>query len=176
MTRLVNDILDLAAIEAGKVKLNKEEISAEEIVKDCSRFIIKAVSTKDIRYVVDVSAHLPSLHADKRAIKQILINLLSNAVKYTPKGGQIDLSATVSKGHHVFEIRDNGTGIPKEKLPHLTEAFVRGETDPHKAQEGTGLGLAIVKSLVDLHDGELTIESEVDKGTVVTVSLPSDIG
>ncbi len=75
-----------------------------------------------------------------------------------------------------FQIRDNGTGVPKEKLQHLTEPFVRIESDPHKAQEGTGLGLAIVKSLVDLHDGELTFESEVGKGTVVTVSLPNDSG
>ena len=176
LLRLVNDILDLSTIEAGKLTLNREKISVEEIVKNCSRFIIRAAGMKDIRYAVDVSAHLPSLHADKKAIKQILINLLSNSVKYTPNGGEIALSAKVSNGHHIFQIRDNGTGVPREKLQHITEAFVRGETDPHKAQEGTGLGLAIVKSLVDLHNGELIIESEVDKGTVVKVTLPSDSG
>ncbi len=175
LLRLVNDILDLSAIEKGKLTLNKEEISVEKIVKDCSRYIIKAAGMKDIRYAVDVSASLPSLHADQRAIKQILINLLSNAVKFTPDGGQIALSAKVSDRHHIFQIRDNGKGVSKEKLQHLTDAFVRDETDPHKAQEGTGLGLAIVKSFVDLHDGELTIESEVGKGTLITVALPSDM-
>ena len=176
LLHLINDILDLSAIEAGEMTLNKEDMSVKEIVHDCSRFIIKAVGEKDIRYAVDVPESFPSLRADKRAVKQILINLLSNSVKYTPNEGQVTLSARVSNGHHIFEIRDNGTGVSKEKLQHLTEAFVRGETDPHKAQEGTGLGLAIVKSLVDLHDGELTIESEVGKGTAVTVALPSDIG
>jgi len=175
LLNLVNDILDLSAIEAGKMPLEKESLSIKDMVSDCSRLIIKTVGLKDISYSVDAPAHLPSLHADKRSLKQILINVLSNAVKFTPNGGRISLSVKTLKGHHVFQVCDNGIGVAEEKLHTLTESFVRGETDPHKTQEGTGLGLAIVKSLIDLHDGNLTIESKIGKGTLVTISLPSDI-
>lgn len=173
LLQLVNDILDLSAIEAGKMELNKEVLSIHDVVRDCSRFIVRDAGLKDIRYAVDVLDSLPPLCVDKKAIKQILINLLSNSIKFTQNGGQISLSVKVSNGNHVFQVRDNGTGVPKDKLRRLTEPFVRGESDPHKAQQGSGLGLAIVKSLVELHGGELIIESEIDRGTRVTVALPS---
>ena len=104
---------------------------------------------------------------------QILLNVLSNAVKYTPEGGKIVLKVTATNDHHTIEVSDTGIGIPADKLPTITEAFVKGVTDPHLAQESTGLGLAIVKSLVELHDGELDITSKVGKGTTVTVTLPN---
>lgn len=174
LLNLVNDVLDLASVEAGGALLDKEIVVVEDIVNDSSSFIIGAKSAKDIQYTIDMPKKLSPLCADKRALKQVLINLLSNSVKFTPNGGNITLSVTASYGHHVFQVRDNGMGISEEKLRHITEPFYRDKRDPHKAQEGTGLGLAIVKSLVDLHDGELTIESVKGKGTVVTVSLPSD--
>lgn len=176
LLNLVNDVLDLASIEAGGMPINKEVLAVEEIVKDSSSFIIGATGLNEFRFTVDMPVNLLPLHADKRALKQILINLLSNSVKFTPNGGDIALSVTVSNGHHIFQVRDNGIGISEERLRHITEPFYRDKSDPHKAQEGTGLGLAIVKSLVDLHEGELTIESKSGQGTVVSVSLPSDMG
>ncbi len=155
--------------------LNMEVIEIEDLVNDCSRFIIGAVGLNDIGYETNVPSYLRPLRADKRALKQILINLLSNSVKYTPNGGQITLSVKLSNGHHIFQIRDNGVGITEKKLRYITEPFFREKTDPHKSEEGTGLGLAIVKSLVDLHEGDLTIESVYGKGTVVTVALPSNM-
>jgi len=170
---LVSDILDLSVIEADEITLNKEYLPVDEIVRDCSRFIIKDAGMRGIQCAVNVATGLPPLLADKRALKQIIINLLSNSSKFTPEGGTISLRAKASNGHHIFEVRDNGVGIPKDMLISLTDPFVRGETDPHKSQEGAGLGLAIAKSLVDLHMGELIIESEIGRGTTVSVSIPS---
>lgn len=175
LLNLVNDVLDLSTIEAGEVTLTKKVIEVEELINDCSRFIVGTARKKNIKYSVAIPHNLTPLHADERALKQILINLLSNSAKYTSNGGQIHLSVKMINGHHIFQIRDDGIGISKKRLKGVTDPFFREKSDPHKAQEGTGLGLAIVKSLVDLHDGKLTIQSEINQGTVVTVSLPTDI-
>jgi PAS domain S-box-containing protein len=172
LLQLINDLLDLSAIEAGKHTLQKERLKFEEIVGDCDSMVREGAGRKRIAYTSNVQENLPVINVDRRALKQVMLNLLSNATKFTPEGGEITLKARASKDALIIEVRDTGSGIPKERLASLTEPFVRGETDPHKSQEGTGLGLAIVKSLVELHDGELTIESEVSKGTTVTVSLP----
>jgi PAS domain S-box-containing protein len=172
LLQLINDLLDLSAIEAGKHQLSMEPLSVQDVIDDCAAIMSERASEKQIDYMSDVSHSLPPVMADRRALKQIFLNLLANAVKFTPDGGKVTLTATASTNAMTFEIRDTGTGIPNEKLATLTDPFVRGETDPHKSQEGTGLGLAIVKSLVDLHNGDLTIESEVGVGTTVTVRLP----
>ncbi len=172
---LVDDILDLSAIEAGKQSLNKENISITDVVAECEVLVKEKARFQGIELTTKVPEDLPLLYADRRAIKQILINLLSNAIKFTPEGNGIELKATAVDDHHIFEVSDTGSGIPADKLATITDPFVRGETDPHKNREGTGLGLTIVKSLVDLHDGELDIKSAVDKGTTVTVSIPTTI-
>jgi len=172
---LVNDILDLSAIEAGKQPLIKDYLIVKDVAADCSPIIFNASREKNIEFSVEAADDLPPLYADKRAIKQILFNLLTNAVKYTQTGGKIILTATATNGFHSLEIKDSGIGVPAEKLASLTDPFVRTESDPHMPQEGTGLGLAIVNSLVDLHGGELDIKSEVGVGTTVTVLLPSKI-
>jgi len=170
---LVNDILDLSAIESGKQELVRESIAMAEIVDDCAPIIAGSARQKKLRFETSLSADLAPLQADRRAVKQILINLLSNAVKFTLQGGEIELDVKTLNGSHVIRIKDTGIGVAAEKLPDLTNPFVRSESNPLMAQEGTGLGLAIVKSLVDLHDGDLQIESELGRGTTVTVSLPS---
>ncbi|MBT3557585.1 MAG: HAMP domain-containing histidine kinase [Rhodospirillales bacterium] len=170
---LINDILDLSAIEAGKHSLVKESLNIKGVIKECSSLITPAVTRKDITYSIEVPENQPPLLADRRALKQILLNILSNAVKFTPEKGTVILKVKSPESLCVFEVSDTGEGIPEDKLPSLTEAFVRVETNSHETQEGTGLGLAIVKSLVDLHEGDLTIESKIGKGTTVTVSLPN---
>ncbi|MBT5109222.1 MAG: PAS domain S-box protein [Rhodospirillaceae bacterium] len=172
LLQLINDLLDLSAIEAGKHELHMEELNVQDIAEDCAPIMNERAGEKRITYVSNIAPDLPRVQADQRALKQILLNLLSNAVKFTPNGGAVTLTATASDGVLSIEIRDNGAGIPEAKLSTLTDPFVRGEVDPYKSQEGTGLGLAIVKSLVDLHEGDLTIESEVGVGTTVTVTLP----
>lgn len=172
LSQLINDILDLSAIEAGKHVIRKERLNFQEIVEDCSSIISESVERKGIAYTNDMPDNLVPINADRRALKQILLNLLSNAVKFTPDGGKLALTAKASGSQLIVSIHDNGQGIPKDQVENITDPFMRGESNVYVSQEGTGLGLAIVKSLVDLHDGKLTIESEVGKGTIVTVILP----
>jgi len=171
---LVNDVLDLSAIEAGKMPIDKSQLELEDIVDDFSAIIAAPVSHKGIRLTTLIPDNPRPLYADRRALRQIFLNLLSNAVKFTPTGGQIQIRITQNADKCAFEICDTGQGIPENKLQRITDPFVRAEPSPHMAQEGAGLGLAIVKSLVDLHGGELLIASEIDKGTTITVVLPMD--
>jgi PAS domain S-box-containing protein len=169
---LINDLLDLSAIEAGKHLLHKEAINFQEVAEDFAPIIIERAGQKNVTFNNNLSDGLPTIQADRRALTQIMLNILSNAIKFTPEYGDVTLNAVASRGALRIEVRDTGIGIPNNKIENLTDPFVRGEIDPHKTQEGTGLGLAIVKSLIDLHDGGLTIESELGVGTTVTVTLP----
>ena len=175
LLNLVNDILDLSEIEAGERSLNKEMLSIKDMVDEITPMIMELSQRKGIKYTVEVLDGLPPIHAEKRAVKQVLLNLLNNAIKFTQEGGKITLSITDGDRHQTIKIIDTGVGIPDDEIETLTKPFARGETDSHKAQEGTGLGLSIVKSLVDLHQGELSIESKVGKGTTVTVKLSSEV-
>ena len=170
---LVNDILDLSTIEAGKQSLLKEKLSTEEIVMECERIVEDKARSNGITLVTEVPEDLPPLYADKRAVKQILLNLLSNAVKFTPDGGKITVSVKASKKNTTLKVADTGRGIPAERLPKLTDPFTRAHIDPYLAEQGWGLGLSITKSLIDLHDGTLDIKSKVGKGTTVTVTFPN---
>jgi len=173
LLELVNDLLDISSIEAGKQSILKEMLSTEEIVRECVTIITEKARSNGIELATKVSKNLPPLYADKRAIKQILLNLLSNSVKFTAGGGKIMVSVKASNRETTLEVADTGRGIPAEKLPKLTDPFTRGEQDPHRTIEGWGLGLSIANSLVDLHEGAMDIESKIGKGTTVTVTLPN---
>ena len=170
---LVNDILDLSTIEAGKQSVVKEKLSTEEIVTECERIVEDKARSNGIDLVTEFPKDLPPLYADRRAVKQILLNLLSNAVKFTPQGGKITVSVKASKKNTTLKVADTGMGIPADKLLGLTDPFTRAERDPYLAEQGWGLGLTITKSLVELHDGTLDIKSTLGKGTTVTVTLPN---
>lgn len=172
---LINDVLDLSAIEAGRFPLDKENLDIREVSEECSRSIADMAKRKQISYKIDIPDDLPPCHADRRSMKQILLNLLSNAVKFTPEGGKISLVATAVNGIFTIQVTDTGKGIPTEKLSRLTDPFTRAEPDPHRSQDGAGLGLTIVDSLLKLHGGVMEIESGPGKGTMVTVKLPSAI-
>lgn len=174
LLELVNDILDISTIEAGKQSLNKELLAVHEMIAESFSALAQKAQEKGIKLASKVPEDINPLYADRRATRQILLNLLSNAVKFTPEGGKITMSANDSKQETTIKIADTGEGIPEDKLPNLTEPFVRGEQDPFKPVEGWGLGLSITNSLVDLHDGQLDIQSTVGKGTTVTVTLPND--
>jgi len=170
---LINDILDISIVERGKLDLNKETLDISEILDECTRFVRQSSLTKALQLKTQIPDNLPHLFADRRAIRQIALNLLGNAAKFTPAKGQVTISARCVADQHVIVIRDNGPGISPDKIATVTDPFVRSESDPYKSQDGAGLGLAIVKSLVELHDGELKVESVFGEGTTVTVSLPS---
>jgi PAS domain S-box-containing protein len=169
---LVNDILDISAIEAGKRKMEKEEINLAELIPDCIRRMDMQAREKRIDVLLDVPGDLPALQADARSLTQIFYNVISNAIKYTNNGGTVFVTAARMDGDFVVSVEDTGIGIAEENLVMVTEPFSQVDGDAFKAQEGTGLGLSIVKSLVEAHGGKLNIQSELGKGTIVTVTLP----
>ncbi|NQW00157.1 MAG: PAS domain S-box protein [Rhodospirillales bacterium] len=173
MLALVNDVLDIAAIEAGKRSLANEHINIKALLANCIKSIEQAAVTAGITVTSDVPDNLPTLYADKRSVTQILLNLLSNAVKFTRTNGTVTASAEFADGTFTIQVSDTGIGIPPDKLPTITQPFTQSHPDPHRSQTGTGLGLSIVASLVDLHQGTFAIESAVNKGTTVTVVLSS---
>jgi two-component system cell cycle sensor histidine kinase PleC len=171
LLEVINDVLDMAKIEAGRIKLNLEEFDAGEIVAEAMRVVSGRAAGKRLEMVTDVPPRI-KLRADKRAIKQIAINLLSNAVKFTQEGGRVRLRVRGSMGSVVFMFEDNGIGIPTEALKKLGRPFEQVESLLTKTHQGSGLGLAIAKSLAELHGGAMRIRSAPNKGTVVLLRLP----
>ncbi len=172
LLEMVNDILDIERIAAGKYVLTIQEVSIGEVIYECCTFVGHRADEGGINLDISVPKNLPTCPADRRALLQLLINLMTNAIKFTPEDGKVLLSAKTNDTQHIIEVRDTGIGIPEDKLPTITDPFTRHGIDPTIAQDGVGLGLSICNSLVDLHGGRLTIESEVGKGTTVTVRLP----
>ena len=170
---LVNDLLDISTIEAGKRHLSRENIDVADLIRECVK--AAASRTADGRAAVkaSVAKDLPPLNADRRAMKQIILNLLSNAIKFTPETGRITLAARRRGGRFEISVKDTGKGIPRKNLSRITTAFERGQTDAYSTADGTGLGLAITRSLVEMHGGDLEIQSEVGKGTSVRVNIPA---
>ena len=172
LLRLVNDILDIAAIEAGKRSLQKVDVDVTDILRECLRNVEQSARERDISLEFQVPDDLPVLHADRKAVAQIFLNILANAVKYTRNGGEVGISGKAGDGELTICVTDTGIGISDDLLGRVTEPFAKGQSNPHVAESGTGLGLSIVKSLVDAHGGRLAITSENDLGTAVYVTLP----
>jgi PAS domain S-box-containing protein len=174
LLELINDILDLSKIEAGKFDFYPQPISVDEICRASLAFI-KAQAVKKtimVTYIQDTS--VSKIFADPRRLKQILVNLLSNAVKFTPENGEVILQvkADVEQDLIKFSVQDNGIGIAVEDLQRLFQPFVQVDTSLNRQYEGTGLGLALVQKLTDLHGGSVQVESQVDKGSRFTINLP----
>ena len=172
--RLINDLLDMSKIEAGKFELHYETFPASDVVTSCVRLLEKRAEEKGVAIGMDVEPGNLLLRADHRAIKQILLNLLSNAVKFTDNGGTINVGVRRS-GHLVsIVVSDTGVGIPAHVLPRLAQPFEQASSDASRQHGGSGLGLALVKSLTRLHGGDLRLESEEGKGTTVTATILFD--
>ena len=169
---LINDLLDMSKIEAGKHDLHIEEFSAREVIETTTRLLSVRAESRRIALSTDVSPPDALVAADPRAFKQILLNLVSNAVKFTDPGGVVDVIATSDGDWLRLIVRDTGIGIPADMLPRLARPFEQATSDPSRAHGGSGLGLALVKSLTQLHGGAFSIDSEVGRGTTVTVTLP----
>jgi two-component system cell cycle sensor histidine kinase PleC len=169
---VINDILDMSKIEAGRMQLEVESLGLEQILDEIMRLVGPRAFEGGVAIERDIPADLP-LNADKRALKQILINLMSNAVKFTPEGGKVQIAARRTGTLAVIVIRDTGIGIPSRDIDKLGRPFEQVENQFTKSRGGSGLGLAISKSLVELHGGTLAIRSTVGKGTEVSVSLPA---
>ena len=168
---LITDMLDMAKIEAGKMTLALETLSLGDALDDCLRILRDQAQQGGVTITHRVRGN-PALHADRRAVKQVLLNLLSNAVKFTPPQGKVDVSAWTSKGRAHVRFRDTGIGISAEDLARLGNPFEQAKANPLHAKGGTGLGLALVKALVDKHGGSFVMESRLGAGTTVTVDFP----
>ncbi|MBI2261230.1 MAG: PAS domain-containing protein [Caulobacterales bacterium] len=169
---LINDILDMAKIEAGKLTLHYEPVSLKEVVDDAARLMRGRVEESGLKLRVD-APELPTIEADHRGLKQVVLNLLSNAVKFTPEGGDITVTLSREDGDRVrVAVTDTGIGIAAEDLTRLARPFEQVEGQHSKTTQGTGLGLALTKSLIELHGGTLTLESEPGRGTTASFDLP----
>ncbi len=170
---VVNDILDLSKIEAGRATLVLEDVDAGELVDSCLRLIHGRAAEARLQLRRHVDATLPKLRVDPLKIKQILINLLSNAIKFTRSGGTVTLRvAAIPEGGVSFAVSDTGIGIAQQDMAKAIETYGRIESGDNHRVEGTGLGLPLAKALAELHGGELLIESRAGKGTTVEVRLP----
>ena len=173
LLHLINEILDLSRIEAGRYELNEEPSRLIDIAEDCHRLLKLRAESKGLRIVLDFEDHLPQIWVDERAIRQICLNLLSNALKFTPKGGTITIRiAMTESGGQLVSVKDTGPGIPKDEIPKVLQAFGQGSLAHQTAEGGTGLGLPIVQNLVELHGGTFELLSELRKGTEARVELP----
>lgn len=171
LLEVINDILDMSKIEAGRINLNLEEVDAGEIVEDSLRIVAPSGDEHGISLA---RTGLPQLkmQADRRALKQILLNLLSNAVKFTPENGKVTVRLTRVADRARIAITDTGIGIPSTKVGHLGRPFEQVQNQLTKSHKGSGLGLAISRSLVEMHGGEFEIKSKEGKGTTVICRLP----
>ena len=180
LLELVNDLLDISAIEAGRTALSLGPEQVAEIVADCVQTMAEVVRAKDIDLETRVPGDLPLIHADRRAIKQTLLNLLSNAVKFTDPGGRISVQAEAGAGIVRIQVSDTGIGIAPDRVNDIKAAFAGGAQSPfpghpqapYTEEKGWGLGLAISRSLVEMHGGAIALESRLGEGTTVTVDLP----
>ncbi|MGE0829270.1 MAG: ATP-binding protein [Hyphomonadaceae bacterium] len=171
---LINDILDMAKIEAGKMQMAPRPLDPMEAIEQAVRLTRRKADEKNLQIIIDAEG-LPEIEADHRAVKQMLINLLSNAIKFTDEGAIMLRGRTLPEGI-VLRVVDTGRGIPADQLPRLARPFEQVETELSRNHSGTGLGLALTKSLAEMHGGRLTIESEVGRGTVVSIFLPRAFG
>ncbi|RAI44288.1 ATP-binding protein [Rhodoplanes roseus] len=170
---VINDILDMSRIEAGRLRLDFETVEIDRILGEAIRVVSKRAHDKTLTVTSRIESSI-GLVADRRAVKQVVLNLLSNAVKFTPEGGEIRVHGRVAGNAVVIAIADTGIGITRHALARLGRPFEQVEDQFTKSHQGSGLGLAISKSLVELHRGTMRLRSTPDRGTVVVVRLPLD--
>ncbi|WP_117191293.1 sensor histidine kinase [Rhizobium terrae] len=174
LLNLINEILDLSRIEAGRYDLSEESLSLLEIAEDCIGMVQLRARAKNITIREQFEPQLPQVWADEKSMRQVLLNLLSNAVKFTPQGGEVTVKVgwTAGGGQYVA-IKDNGPGIPEEEIPVVLSAFGQGSIAIKSAEQGTGLGLPIVQAILAKHDGQFILRSKLREGTEAIAILPS---
>ena len=167
---VLNDILDVAKIEAGRIRLDFEELTLDSMLAEAIRVVSARAQDKQLELVAKILPEL-ALRADRRAVKQIVLNLISNALKFTPAGGLVTVSLSAIAGALELSVADSGLGIAEEDLARIGQPFEQAGAADLQAR-GTGLGLSLVRAFAELHGGEMAIESRLGEGTAVTVRLP----
>jgi cell cycle sensor histidine kinase DivJ len=169
---VVNGILDLSKMESGAFEIMPEPFAPGAALTNCCTLLsLKAVES-GVDLVTRVPEDLPLVTGDPRAFRQVALNLVSNAIKFTERGGKVTVSSAVEGTRLVLRVTDTGVGIADDDLKRIGDPFFQAGKTYQRRREGTGLGLSIVKRLVTLHGGDLTVQSKIDQGTVVTVTLP----
>lgn len=180
LSRLIDDLISLSELERGISLLKCEPVEPQRIVEESAELMREQAERAGLRLEVQCAPDLPMVSMDRDRIQQVMVNLLDNAIKYTPRGGSVTARARAAASNGAqtlpsveFVVSDTGEGIPAADIPRLTERFYRVDRARSRELGGTGLGLAIVKHIVQLHRGTLAIESRVNEGTKVTVSIPA---
>jgi two-component system cell cycle sensor histidine kinase PleC len=175
LLQLINEVLDLSRIEAGRYELNEEPVLLAHVAEDCHHLIKLRATNRDITIHERYETDLPKLWADERAVRQICLNLLSNAIKFTPPEGDIWLKVGwTAAGGQYMSVKDTGPGIPEEEIPVVLSSFGQGSNAIKSAEQGAGLGLPIAKNLVDMHNGTFTLKSKVRIGTELIATFPPE--
>ncbi len=169
---LINDLLDMSKVDAGKWRLKKGDIDVGEFVRSCCRLILEQAISCSMKVETEIPDECIVAHVDERALRQVLLNLLSNAVKFTRHGGSIRIVAALEDNMLKVSVSDDGVGIAQEDQSRVFRPFEQGENNLDRTHEGTGLGLALCKSLVELHGGRIELISEEGRGTIVTFYIP----
>jgi two-component system OmpR family sensor kinase/two-component system sensor histidine kinase BaeS len=172
LTRLVEDLRLLAHAEAGQLALKRQPMAIGDLLRDAQVNFSPQAADRGVTLALDLPGDLPPVMADRRRIAQVLGNLLSNALRHTPEGGCVTLSAAEKEETVEVAVSDTGAGIPSEDLPYVFERFWRGDASRSRVSGGTGLGLAIAKQLVEMHGGEIGVDSTLGEGAVFRFTLP----
>jgi two-component system cell cycle sensor histidine kinase PleC len=173
LLNVINEILDLSRIEAGRQELQEESIRLAYVVEEAHHMVQLKAKNKGINIISQFEENLPLIWADERAVRQITLNLLSNALKFTPTGGTIWLKVGwTSSGGQYMAVKDTGPGIPEEEIPIVLSSFGQGSIAIKSAEQGTGLGLPIVQALMHMHDGKFELKSKLREGTEVIATFP----
>ncbi len=172
---LVNDLLDISKIESGVDELHEQKKPLREVIESVIPMVRRRAEGAEQTIAFDLAEDLPVVRVDCRKLKQVLLNLLSNGLKFTPDGGKVTIKAWSSReAGAVIQVIDTGVGIAAEDIPKALSAFQQVSNDIEREQEGTGLGLPLTKALTEQHGGSLDLQSELGKGTTVTVRLPAE--
>ena len=169
---LVNDLLTVSRIEAGKIAKRKEPLAAQEIVAKSVELLKEEATRKKISVDVKIPEHIPDMVGDKNDLERVLINLLANAMKYNTEGGRVTVTVSADDDFVATRIEDTGFGIPKEDIPRIFDEFFRVEDEKRRYITGTGLGLSIVKKTIESHFGRIEVESELGRGSTFTIFIP----
>ena len=171
---LINDLLDLSQIDAGNAKLVEQSVSLRHVITEAVRMVALQAKQLHVKIMTELPSDLPFVYGDERRILQIILNLLSNAIKFTRADGTVSIQVEHETGDLLLKVSDTGLGIAAKDLPKVLERFGQVDSTLSRKHKGTGLGLPLVKDLIELHGGSISIESQVDIGTIVTVRFPRD--
>jgi len=175
LLKLINEILDISRIEAGKHELKEEKVKLISVVDEACHMISIKAKQKGVTLVTRYEEGMPTIWVDERAVRQITLNLVSNALKFTPTGGEITIKVGwTAKGGQYISIKDTGPGIPEDEIPIVLSSFGQGTIAINNAEQGTGLGLTIVQALLHMHQGSFELKSKLREGTEAIAYLPKD--